>query len=75
MTFNVTLSLLAVFAVILVLTLWAERRPRDPLKPRLIPLPYIQFVAVLGVVLMLAHLITLMTGHQFTGKRPWLHGS
>jgi hypothetical protein len=74
MTLTVTLTVLGVCATLLVYTLWAERRPRDPLKPPLVPFPFVQFVAFLGIILMLAHLITIATGHPFSGGRPWLHG-
>lgn len=76
MTMPVTLILLALFSAMLGFSLWAERRPRDPadLNPPLIPRPFVQFVAFLGIILMLAHLITLLTGKPFSGGRPWLHG-
>jgi hypothetical protein len=46
-----------------------DRRPVEPGKPRLIPYLAIQYVALLVVVLMLGHLITLWTGKPFTGRQ------
>ncbi len=45
-----------------------SRRPPDPTKPRMLPYLGIQFCAILVVILMTAHLITLLTGKPFVGR-------
>ena len=45
-----------------------DRRPSEPGKPRLIPYLGIQYLALLLVVLMLGHLVSLLTGKPFTGR-------
>ena len=49
---------LAVFAV----AVWRERRPYEPGRVWKVPYKAVMFVAVLVAVLMLAHLVTLLTG-------------
>jgi hypothetical protein len=46
-----------------------DRRPQEPGKPRLIPYLALQYVALLVVVLMLGHLISLWTGKPFAGRQ------
>lgn len=72
MTLSVTLLILAACSALFGWTILAERRPRDPfnLKPPLIPRGAVQFLALLGIILMIGHLITLATGKPFTGNRP-----
>jgi hypothetical protein len=64
-----TLALLAGAAVLALACNLLDRRPTEPGKPRLIPYLAIQYVALLVVVLMLGHLITLWTGQPFTGRQ------
>lgn len=73
MSLITTLIVLAVSALLFAWTIWAERRPRDPLnlKPPLLPRGIIQFAALLAIILMIAHLITLVTGRPFTGNRGY----
>ncbi|MEM7173174.1 MAG: hypothetical protein AAF530_23625 [Pseudomonadota bacterium] len=68
MTLTVTLSVLAAALVLGLLANIISRRPTEPGKPRVIPYLAIQYLAILVVVLMLAHLITLWTGKPFTGR-------
>jgi uncharacterized membrane protein AbrB (regulator of aidB expression) len=71
MSLTATLIMLALAAALFGWTIWAECRPRDPLNlnPPLIPRGFLQFAALLAIILMLAHLITLATGKPFTGNR------
>ena len=45
-----------------------QRRPTEPGEPRLIPYVGLQIAAVVVVLLMLAHLVTLLSGQPFTGR-------
>jgi uncharacterized membrane protein YidH (DUF202 family) len=47
---------------------WRERRPRDLGRPPLLPYTTIQVLAVLVIIVMLAHLVSLLTGHPFQGR-------
>jgi len=69
MEMTITLGALAAGLAIAGLAVWAERRPRDSLDPRLIPTTPIMFVGVLMVLLALVHLMTLF-GVQ-TGRRQF----
>ncbi len=65
-----TLIVLAAGALAFPLATYRSRRPRDPGNPPLIPFGAVQFVALVVVVLMLAHLVTLLTGQPLTGRAP-----
>jgi hypothetical protein len=47
---------------------WRERRPRDPDKVPLISYTAIQMVALVIALLMMAHLVSLLTGHPLVGR-------
>ncbi|MCB9944380.1 MAG: hypothetical protein H6851_12270 [Geminicoccaceae bacterium] len=48
--------------------LWYERRPRELGDVGMFPSTILLMVSVLGVVLALAHLVTLVTGVQLRGR-------
>jgi hypothetical protein len=54
-----TLSIIVALLAALGGLLWLEKRPREFGKIRLLPTTPLMFVAVLGIVLMCAHLLTL----------------
>jgi hypothetical protein len=68
MTLPVTLSVMAAAALAFALSTWRARRPAEPGRPRLIPMGAIQFVSLLVVILMLAHLVSLLTGQPLTSR-------
>jgi hypothetical protein len=47
---------------------WRERRPREIGRPPLVPYTAIQVLAVLVIILMLAHLVSLLTGQPLEGR-------
>jgi len=47
---------------------WQERRPRPVGDPPLIPYMLVQIVAIVVLVLMAAHLVSLLTGQQLTSR-------
>ncbi|MEM1401255.1 MAG: hypothetical protein AAGF58_15315 [Pseudomonadota bacterium] len=69
MGYTVTLSILGVALVIFLVANIISRRPPPLGEVRLIPYGAVQFVALVVVFLMLAHLITLFTGKPFEGRR------
>jgi hypothetical protein len=63
-----TLLILAVCVAVLIAAQIRERRRYRPGRISLIPWVPLQFIAVLGVMLMLAHVISLLTGEPFAGR-------
>jgi len=68
MSLAVTLGVLAVAAVLLALASYGARRPRDLGELPLMPYGAIQFLALVAIIVMLAHLVTLLTGHPLVGR-------
>jgi hypothetical protein len=64
LTVAVMLAALAVAA----LANWRERRPRDFGRPPLVPYATIQLIAVVVIILMAAHLVSLLTGQPLKGR-------
>ena len=68
MSLSVTLSVLGAAVVLFAFANYRSRRPRGPGELPLVPYGAIQFVALVAVVLMLAHLFALLTGHPLEGR-------
>jgi hypothetical protein len=68
MTLELTVAALACALGVLGLSLLRDRRGRDALHPSLVPSWLVQFLAVTAAVLMIAHLVTLLTGQPFAGR-------
>ncbi len=71
MDMTTTLVIMGIAAIV---TGFANYKSRQPYEPGKLPwLPYngLQFVGLIIVFLMAAHLITLITGKPFTGRRGW----
>lgn len=68
MSLTVTLAGLGVFGAVFAAANLLSRRPLEPGKVRLIPYEGIQFVALVAVVLLLAHLVGLLTGQPLVGR-------
>jgi multisubunit Na+/H+ antiporter MnhE subunit len=68
MDITVTTTILVTAFVITAAANYMSRRPVNP--DRIWPIPYngIQFVGILVIVLMLAHMVTLLSGKPFTGR-------
>jgi hypothetical protein len=63
-----TLAVLLAALAIAALANWRERRPRDLGRPPLVPYTAIQMIAVLVIILMLAHVVSLLTGQTLKGR-------
>jgi uncharacterized membrane protein YidH (DUF202 family) len=68
MSLTVTLIVLAVCLAVLGIAQIRERRRYEPGRISLIPWVPLQFVAMLGVIVALAHLVTLLTGEPLAGR-------
>ncbi len=69
MNLTVTLSFLIFGAGLIIWANWRERKDTVPGNPPLISYPALQFLGVFIVIIMAAHLITLLTGKPFAGRR------
>lgn len=68
MSLNVTLIVLAAAAVVFAAANYLGRRPRELGKLNYIPYTGLQFVALVVMIIMLAHLVTLWTGVPLQGR-------
>jgi hypothetical protein len=64
---NTSLILAAALAVVVAMLVMDRRKP-PPGEVRLFPVIPVMMVAALVVILMLAHLVSLFTGHPFQGR-------
>lgn len=67
MTLTVTLLVLAAAAAVFAWSAWRVRR-EVPGEPSLVPHGAIQFLCAIAMILMAAHLVSLMTGQPLTGR-------
>ena len=68
MSLELTVAILLGALVTTALANWRERLPRELGRPPLVPAAAIQAVAVVVAILMLAHLVSLLTGHPLKGR-------
>jgi len=55
---------LAIFALVFAWAVWREKRIK-PGEPPLIPPTFIQFIALLGILVFAAHMLALATGVEW----------
>ena len=58
----VTLTILALTTAMFAFANWRARQPSEPLKVRMINYHVVQIICVVVVLMMGAHLVTLLTG-------------
>lgn len=68
MSLAVTISILVAALVVGALANYKTRQPVELGETRWIPYLGVQFVAILVVILMAAHLVTLLTGVPLVGR-------
>jgi hypothetical protein len=68
MSLAITLVVLVAAAVAFAVVTVLARRPTVPGQVRLVPLGALQFVALLIVIMMAAHLVSLLTGTPLNGR-------
>ncbi len=71
MTLTVTLISLAVAVALFALAYVRAHRPLDPGRPRMIPWFGIQMVCLVFIVVLLAHLVSLLTGTPLVGRQGY----
>lgn len=64
-----SLEIPAAIAALSGFAIWRLRQPADPLRIRMIDYHYVLLFALIAELLILAHLVTLVTGQPFTGRR------
>ena len=65
----VTLSIVILTMAMFAFANWRARQPAQPLKVRMVNYHVVQIVCLVVLLLMLAHLMTLLTGTEFQGRR------
>jgi predicted ferric reductase len=68
MSYSATLTILALALAVTVFANLRARRPPELGRIRWLPYSGLQFVGILVIILMLAHLVTLSTGRPFVGR-------
>ena len=68
MSLIVTLVLMLLAVGVAGLANWRERRPQELGDPPLIPYTAVQMIAFVVALLMAAHLVSLVTGHQLVSR-------
>ncbi len=68
MSLTITLVLLLLAVGAAGLANWQERRPREVGNPPLVSYTAVQMVALVVALLMAAHLVSLLTGHQLVSR-------
>ena len=69
MSMLTTLALLGLSLAVIGLANWRERRPKDIQRLTLVSYPLIQMIGVVVALLMIAHLVSLLTGQPLHGRR------
>ncbi len=64
-----TLLVLALEVGLFLVCVVRARRPIDPLRPRLLPYNVIMIFLAVAIFATLAHVISLLTGHQLMPRR------
>lgn len=68
MELAITAALFVLFLGLFIFARWKARQPAEPLKVRWINYTIVQYGAAVVMLLMVAHLLTLMTGRTFKGR-------
>ncbi len=64
----ITLGLLVFEIIIFVLCYLRMKQPPNPMRPRLLPYGLISIFLILGILLTVAHTVSVMTGHRLEGR-------
>ena len=68
MSLGLTIAILAAGFAIFSGANYMSRRPTEPGEPKLVPWTALQFLGLLVIILMLAHLVTLLSGTPLEGR-------
>lgn len=69
MNLSVTVTLMVLGVALAAWANWRERKGHTPGQVPLVPHTFWQFVGIIIFILMAAHLITLLSGKPFMGRR------
>ncbi|MGI9436994.1 MAG: hypothetical protein ACR2Q4_19550 [Geminicoccaceae bacterium] len=69
MSLVTTIVILVAALVVVALANWRERQPRALGKMPLVSYPAMQMIGIVIAVLMVAHLVSLLTGQPLRGRR------
>lgn len=69
MSLTVTLVLLSAALTLVAFANWRERQERPLGKTPLISYPALQMIGIVFAVLLIAHLVSLLTGQPLRGRR------
>lgn len=69
MSLSVTVSLMVLSVALTAWANWRERKEHRPGQVPLVPYAIWQFIGIIIFILMAAHLITLLSGKPFIGRR------
>ncbi len=69
MSLTVTLILLAAALVLVAFANWQERQERPLGQAPLVSYPALQMIGIVFAVLLIAHLVSLLTGQPLRGRR------
>ncbi len=69
MNLSVTVTLMVLGVALAAWANWRERKGHTPGQVPLVPYAVWQFIGIIIFILMAAHLITLLSGKPFTGRR------
>ena len=63
-----TLTILVITAAMFAFANWRARQPAQPLKVRMVNYHVVQMICIVVVLLMAAHLVTLLSGQPKGGR-------
>ena len=69
MSLGVTVTLMVLSVALTAWANWRERKGHTPGQVPLVPYTFWQFIGIIIFILMAAHLITLLSGQPFIGRR------
>lgn len=67
---TVTLAIVAATLVLFVFAAWRAKQPAQPLKVRMVNYHVVQIACIVVILVMAAHLVTLLIGAPITGGVP-----
>jgi preprotein translocase subunit Sec61beta len=68
LSLTVTLALIALTGAGLALSIWQERRPAEPLQPKLVPWIYLSMTLMVVLLVLAAHAVAELTGVELKGR-------
>jgi hypothetical protein len=69
LSLTATLTVVVLILVVFGFANWRARQPAEPLKVRMINYHVVQMVCIVVILLMAAHLVSIVTGRPFGGQQ------